>query len=110
MKSLPKALFVIDTQEEETAVREARKLGIPVVGIVDTNADPNVIDYPIPGNDDAIRAIQLFTRVAREAISVGLSLSKEGAVEVQVEDAPAGAEGESAAAAEATEVSTEAAS
>ncbi len=99
MKGLPKAVFVIDTQEEETAVREARKLGIPVIGIVDTNADPNVIDYPVPGNDDAIRAIQLFTRVARDAIAVGLSLSKEGAAEVQVEESvPAATEAETVAA------------
>lgn len=114
MKVLPKALFVIDTQEEETAVREARKLGIPVIGIVDTNADPNVIDFPVPGNDDAIRAIQLFTRVARDAIATGLSLSKEGAVDVQVEkaatpdDAPAAAA--ESAAESATGASTEAAS
>ena len=85
MKGVPKALFVIDTQEEETAVREANKLGIPVIGIVDTNADPNPIDYPVPGNDDAIRSIQLFTKVARDAIAVGLSLSKEGAADVEVE-------------------------
>lgn len=85
MKRLPGALFVIDTKEEETAVKEANKLGIPVVGIVDTNADPDVIDFPIPGNDDAIRAIQLFIRLAREAIAEGLSLSSEGASNVEVE-------------------------
>jgi small subunit ribosomal protein S2 len=110
MKGLPKALFVIDTQEEETAVREARKLGIPVIGVVDTNADPNVIDFPVPGNDDAIRSIQLFTRVARDAIAVGLSLSKEGAVEVQVEAAEPVAAAKTTAADTSPEVSTEAAS
>ncbi len=89
MDRLPGALFVIDTQEEETAVREARKLGIPVVGIVDTNADPDVIHYLIPGNDDAIRSIQLFTRLAKNAISDGVAARTEGAVvaEVEMEDA-----------------------
>ena len=85
MTSLPGALFVIDTQEEETAVREARKLGIPVVGIVDTNADPDIIDFPIPGNDDAIRSIQLFTRLAKSAISDGIAARTEGAVVADVE-------------------------
>ena len=91
MKRLPGALFVVDTKEEETAVKEANKLGIPVVGIVDTNADPDVIDYPIPGNDDAIRAIQLFTRLAREAVAEGLSLGSEGA---QVDDKKKGSAAE----------------
>jgi len=80
MDRLPGALFVIDTQEEATAVREASKLGIPVVGIVDTNADPDLIHYPIPGNDDAIRAIQLFTRLAKDAIMAGTAARTEGAV------------------------------
>jgi len=89
MDRLPGALFVIDTQEEETAVREARKLGIPVVGIVDTNADPDVIQYLIPGNDDAIRSIQLFTKLAKNAISDGIAARTEGAVvaDVEMEDA-----------------------
>ena len=85
MKRLPGALFVIDTKEEETAVKEANKLGIPVIAVVDTNADPDVIDFPIPGNDDAIRAIQLFIRLAREAIAEGLSIGSEGASNVEVE-------------------------
>ncbi len=85
MDRLPGALFVIDTQEEETAVREARKLGIPVVGIVDTNADPDIIDYPIPGNDDAIRSIQLFVRLASKAIADGVAARSEGAVVPEVE-------------------------
>jgi small subunit ribosomal protein S2 len=80
MKRLPGALFVIDTKEEEIAVREANKLGIPVVGIVDSNADPDVIDYPVPGNDDAIRAIQLFVKMAQSAIAEGLAAGSEGAV------------------------------
>lgn len=78
MKGLPSAVFVVDTAEEETAVREARKLGIPVIGIVDTNCDPNLVDFPIPGNDDAIRAITLFTRVVAESIEEGRKQSAEG--------------------------------
>jgi small subunit ribosomal protein S2 len=61
MKKLPEAIFVIDTKKEYTAVREAKKLGIPVVAVIDTNCDPSNADLPIPGNDDAIRAIKLFT-------------------------------------------------
>jgi small subunit ribosomal protein S2 len=91
MDRLPGALFVIDTVEEIIAVKEANKLGIPVVGIVDTNSDPLVIDYPIPGNDDAIRSIQLFVKVVRDAIADGLATRSEGAVEVEM----AGAEGRS---------------
>ena len=90
MKGLPDALFVIDTCEEETAVREANKLGIPVIGIVDTNCDPNLITYPIPGNDDAIRAITLFSNTVAESIEEGRITSREGKeeeVEIQVEAA-----------------------
>ncbi len=79
MTSLPSAVFVVDTAEEETAVKEARKLGIPVIGIVDTNCDPTLVDFPIPGNDDAIRAITLFTRTMAEAIEEGRSQRNEGA-------------------------------
>ncbi len=61
MKGLPSALFIIDPRKERIAVAEARKLGIPIVGIVDTNCDPDEIDYVIPGNDDAIRAVKLLT-------------------------------------------------
>ena len=80
MKRVPGALFVVDTAEEDTAIKEANKLGIPVVGVVDTNADPDHIDYAVPGNDDAIRAIQLFCRLAKEAIAEGVALGSEGAV------------------------------
>ncbi|HEX9640812.1 MAG TPA: 30S ribosomal protein S2 [Candidatus Krumholzibacteria bacterium] len=79
MKRVPGAVFVIDTNEEAIAVREANKLGIPVVGIVDSNADPDPIQYPIPGNDDAIRAIQLFTGMAKAAIAAGKAARSEGA-------------------------------
>ena len=88
MKGLPSAVFIIDTVEEETAVREANKLGIPVVAVVDTNSDPDMIQYPIPGNDDAIRAISLYARVVAEAVGEGRSTRTEGAeagVEVQAE-------------------------
>ncbi len=83
MKGLPAALFIIDTVEEETAVREANKLGIPVIGIVDTNSDPDDIMFPVPGNDDAIRAITLYARTASDAIGEGRSTRSEGKVEVQ---------------------------
>ena len=71
MPALPDALFVVDVGYEKIAVREAVKLGIPVVGIVDTNNSPADIDYVIPGNDDAIRAIQLYVRGAGDAIVLG---------------------------------------
>lgn len=68
MKGLPSALFVIDPRKERIAVAEARKLGIPIVGIVDTNCDPDEIDYVIPGNDDAIRAVKLLTSKMADAV------------------------------------------
>lgn len=77
MGGTPDLLFVIDTMREETAVREARKLGIPVVGIVDTNADPDVVDYPIPGNDDAMRSIELYCRLISGAVLDGLALQMQ---------------------------------
>ena len=71
MKTLPSAIFVFDPKKESNAVDEARKLGIPVVSIVDTNCDPDVIDYVIPGNDDAIRAIKLIASVMADAVIEG---------------------------------------
>ena len=71
MNKLPGALFVIDPRKEDIAVQEARKLGIPVVGIVDTNCDPDLIDYVIPANDDAIRAVKLLTARMADAILEG---------------------------------------
>jgi small subunit ribosomal protein S2 len=68
MKELPSALFIIDPRKERIAVAEARKLGIPIVGIVDTNCDPDEIDYVIPGNDDAIRAVKLLTGKMADAV------------------------------------------
>jgi small subunit ribosomal protein S2 len=71
MKKLPGALFVIDPRKERIAVAEARKLGIPIVGIVDTNCDPDEIDYVIPGNDDAIRAVKLLAGKVADAVIEG---------------------------------------
>jgi len=71
MKNLPSALFVVDPKRETIAVNEARKLGIPIVAIVDTNCDPDLIDYVIPGNDDAIRAIKLFSSKFADAVLEG---------------------------------------
>ncbi len=71
MNALPDALFVIDIGHENIAVEEARKLGIPVVAVVDTNYDPKLVDYAIPGNDDAIRAVQLYARAAADAVLEG---------------------------------------
>jgi small subunit ribosomal protein S2 len=71
MSRLPDAIFVIDSNKEQIAVREARKLGIPVVAVVDTNCDPTEVDYVIPGNDDALRAIRLFTSKISESIAEG---------------------------------------
>ena len=68
MRSLPGCLFVVDLKKEENAVREARKLNIPIVAVVDTNCDPDLVDYVIPGNDDAIRAIQLFASLMADAV------------------------------------------
>ncbi len=68
MRKLPNALFIIDPRKERIAVAEARKLGIPIVGIVDTNCDPDEIDYVIPGNDDAIRAVKLLTAKMADAV------------------------------------------
>lgn len=68
MKDLPGAIFIIDTHKEQIAVAEARRMGIPIVAVVDTNCNPEGIDYPIPGNDDAIRAITLFTSIIANAV------------------------------------------
>jgi small subunit ribosomal protein S2 len=77
MDGLPDALFVIDPKKEYIAVKEAKKLGIPVVAIVDTNCDPEDIDFVIPGNDDAIRAIRLFTLKIADAVLEGYNLAEE---------------------------------
>jgi small subunit ribosomal protein S2 len=75
MKKLPDMLFVVDAAKEHIAVLEARCLNIPVVAPLDTNCDPDLITYPIPGNDDAIRSIQLFCREMTEAINEGKAIA-----------------------------------
>lgn len=77
MKTLPDMMFVIDTCKEKIAVSEANRLKIPVVAPIDTNCDPDVIDYPIPGNDDAIRSVQLFCQEMTEAINEGKALKEQ---------------------------------
>ena len=72
MARVPSAVWVVDTKKEHIAVSEARKLGIPVVAILDTNCDPDEVNYPIPGNDDAIRSVALLTRVVADAVADGL--------------------------------------
>ena len=79
MRKLPDALFVIDPKKEEIAVKEANKLRIPVVAVVDTNCDPDVVDYKIPGNDDAIRAIRLFCAAMADAVLEGRATLEERA-------------------------------
>ena len=74
MSRLPDAIFVIDSNKEQIAVREARKLGIPVVAVVDTNCDPTEVDYVIPGNDDALRAIRLFASKISDSVAEGAQL------------------------------------
>ncbi len=99
MKGLPDALFVIDTGHEDIAVAEARKLGIPVVGVVDTNNDPDLVDYIIPGNDDAIRAIQLYVQGASAAVLEGRAVAAQavaGAVASDQKEAPQADEAEAA--------------
>ena len=73
MGGLPEALFVVDVKNEKIAVSEARKMGIPIIGIVDTNSDPDSVDYVIPGNDDAIRSVSLLTRIISNACLEGAS-------------------------------------
>jgi len=77
MEDLPDALFVVDTVHEHIAIKEANRLGIPVVAVVDTNSDPEEVDFPIPGNDDAIRAIRLFTSRIADNVLEGLNLADE---------------------------------
>lgn len=105
MKRLPHALFVVDPKQEEIAVREARRLSIPVVAIIDTNCDPDVIDYLIPGNDDAIRSVKLICDVVSKAIEEGRNRFKQihaekEVFEEQAEAQPAEVQPAEAAAAE----------
>jgi small subunit ribosomal protein S2 len=89
MGGLPDALFVIDVDHERIAITEANKLGIPVIGIVDSNSNPDGVDYVIPGNDDAIRAIKLYGKAIADAILEGKNenapIAKDDFVEVEAE-------------------------
>jgi small subunit ribosomal protein S2 len=80
LERLPDAVFVIDTKKEHIAVNEARKLGVPVIAIVDTNCDPDEVDYVIPGNDDAIRSVSLVTRIVADALGEGRQIGREAVV------------------------------
>jgi len=99
MKRHPAAVFVIDANKEEIAIREAAKLGIPIAGVLDTNCNPDLVDYPLPGNDDAIRSIKLFCELAAEAIQEGrkqydqVRKAEKAAEEAQDGDSPADGEG-----------------
>jgi small subunit ribosomal protein S2 len=95
MARVPSAIWVVDTKKEHIAVSEARKLGIPVIAILDTNCDPDEVTYPIPGNDDAIRSVALLTRVVADAVADGL-IARAGAA--AGEEKPAGSDGALAAA------------
>ncbi len=83
LKRLPDMIYVVDTHREELAVKEANKVRIPIVGIVDTNADPDLIDYPIPGNDDAIRSIKLITGIIADAVEEGRRIREVHAAEAE---------------------------
>jgi small subunit ribosomal protein S2 len=97
LSRLPDAIFVIDSNKEQIAVREARKLGIPVVAVVDTNCDPSEVDYVIPGNDDALRAIRLFASKVADSVVEGA----QAATDKQVAEVQAAQQAEAAAAPEA---------
>ena len=103
MNRLPDALFVIDIGHENIAVQEARKLGIPVIAVVDTNYDPTLVDYPIPGNDDAIRAVQLYVRAAADSVLEGKAAAPQAGmrddefVELDAEGNPVAKEDKKAA-------------
>ena len=99
MNGLPDVMYVVDPKKENIAVKEAQKLGIPIVGILDTNCDPDELDYPIPGNDDAIRAVKLITETMANAVLEG----KQGAQDHAEEEVEATETSEEAEATEETE-------
>ena len=97
MARVPSAIWVVDTKKEHIAVSEARKLGIPVIAILDTNCDPDEVSYPIPGNDDAIRSVALLTRVVADAVADGL-IARAGAAAGEAKPAASGEDGQLGAA------------
>ena len=86
MRKLPDAIFVVDPKQEEIAVKEARKLRIPVIAVIDTNCDPDMVDYKVPGNDDAIRAIRLFCSAIAEAVIEGKTHYEQALVKGKEEE------------------------
>jgi small subunit ribosomal protein S2 len=94
MTALPAAVFIVDILKEQTALKEARRLGIPIVAVVDTNTDPEQVNYPMPGNDDAIRSIKLMTSLIAEAVIAGREIAKP--VEERTEEIAAPLEVEAA--------------
>jgi small subunit ribosomal protein S2 len=97
MPGLPSLVFIVDTKKEKIAVAEANRLGIPIVGVVDTNCDPTLINFPIPGNDDALRAIKLFSGMVADTVVEARSMSREGADQATVSFGGDAAEAEAAA-------------
>jgi small subunit ribosomal protein S2 len=97
MARLPDMVFIIDVRKEEIAVAEANRLGIPIVAVVDTNCSPEGIDYVIPGNDDALRAVRLFASRISDAILEGQQIATEGGVVAQTEDGTEGTEAQASA-------------
>jgi small subunit ribosomal protein S2 len=102
MKKMPDMLFVVDTVREKIAVNEARRLSIPVIAPIDTNCDPDVVDFPIPGNDDAIRSVQLFCKVMAAAINEGKEIAAQDNPDAEEQLSENGAEGEEAGTREST--------
>ncbi|MDR1421676.1 MAG: 30S ribosomal protein S2 [Coriobacteriales bacterium] len=102
MKTVPQAMFVVDTKREEIAIHEAHRLGIPVIGIIDTNADPDEVDFGIPANDDAIRSVSLLVGVIADAILAGSTAAV--ITEAELIDTPAELSAEAAVDAEETAV------
>ena len=92
MTTPPDAMFVVDSHTEQIAVREARRMGVPVVAVVDTNSDPDQVDWVIPGNDDALRAIRLFTTKIADAVVEGRAAFEQTQLAGEKVEAPEGAE------------------
>ena len=111
MERLPAALFVVDPKKEATAIAEAKKLKIPIVALIDTNCDPDMVDYPIPGNDDAIKSIKMITSLVAEAIAEGrkgfLEYLAQSNVKALEKEPPSVTEGEEAAPPEEIKVEEE---
>ena len=97
MPGLPSVVFIVDTKKEKIAVAEANRLGIPIVGVVDTNCDPSTINFPIPGNDDALRAIKLFSGLVANSIAEARNMALEGADQETVSFGGDASEAETAA-------------